>query len=169
MLSNKRVSPSRTYIAICNTTNFNGYRFRRFKLPQRYENDTERACWYFLNRLDQFSCIDGCYTAEEFSDLKDVEFQEPETDLERLLNSICGDVVKKLGRGSADYQIESVPPVVTINWAGHLFDERLQNQKTHFIHLKLNEIEFEIEAMRISEYICRHFAHQFEQLERQDD
>lgn len=71
---NKSVSPSRTYVAMCNKTNFDGYYFRRFKLPEesnlvtgvdRFENNSEIAASYFLNALDFTAAIEGCFTAED--------------------------------------------------------------------------------------------------------
>jgi len=71
-------SPSRTYIAMCNRSNFDGYYFRKFILPERnefdvpYDNNCGYASWYFLNVLDGFSCIEGCFAAENWDDLKTV-------------------------------------------------------------------------------------------------
>lgn len=73
---NKATSPSRTYVAMCSKTNFEGYYFCKFELPESMGNDTQAASWYFLNRLDLFSCIDGCITFEDFSNLKEVPNNE---------------------------------------------------------------------------------------------
>jgi hypothetical protein len=83
------VSPTRTYVAVCNKTNFDGHYFRKFTLPdkvadvpvfaQAYDachhirNDAEFASWYFLNVLDGFSCIDGCITFEDYQDFQEVK------------------------------------------------------------------------------------------------
>jgi hypothetical protein len=73
---NKSVSPSRRYVAMCSNTNFEGYRFKAFTLPERdpddgrdLENNSRTASWYFLNRLDFVACIDGCITEEDFKDV----------------------------------------------------------------------------------------------------
>jgi len=63
------VSPSRTYVAICGNTDFLGYYFRKFKLPEKYKNTAETASWYFLNVLDGFSCVCGCVAFEDYSNL----------------------------------------------------------------------------------------------------
>lgn len=75
---NKSVSPSRTYVAMCSGANFVGYRFKKFVLPKKdlglsgtenprnLENDSSTAAWYYLNRLDEFSFIDGCISFEDF-------------------------------------------------------------------------------------------------------
>lgn len=88
----KTPSPSRTYVAICNKTNFDGHYFRKFTLPNGLVDGTEHApgrfnlgaysqllanthvtaVWYFLNVLNSMACINGTYTWEEFSqELKD--------------------------------------------------------------------------------------------------
>lgn len=70
---NKAVSLSRTYVAMCSKSNFEGYYFRKFELPESIGNDTEAAAWYYLNRLDFFGCIDGCITFEDFCNLKEID------------------------------------------------------------------------------------------------
>lgn len=70
--SSKAVSPSRKYVAICIPFGAGGHYFRRFILPEEYENNAEIAAWYFLNRIDSFSCIEGVIPAEDMQDLKDV-------------------------------------------------------------------------------------------------
>lgn len=87
----KDPSPSRTYVAICNKTNFNGHYFRKFVLPKHgategyqddgvwvegsytpiYNNSNSMASWYFLNVLNFTACIDGVYSYEDFFGLKD--------------------------------------------------------------------------------------------------
>ncbi len=75
---NKSVSPSRTYMAMCSGPNFIGYRFKKFVLPETdsgplggdqrtLENDSLTASWYYLNRLDSFSFIDGSISFEDFA------------------------------------------------------------------------------------------------------
>lgn len=90
------VSPSRTYVAFCNNTNWDGHYFIRFVLPEKLEispfdlgftsqklasevqpayqpleNNAEVASWYFLNHLNSVACIEKCITAEDFSCLRD--------------------------------------------------------------------------------------------------
>lgn len=88
----KDPSPSGTYVAICNKTNFNGNFFRKFSLPKHgvtegyreddgvwvegsytplYNNSNSTACWYFLNILNFTVCINEVVSYEDFSDLKD--------------------------------------------------------------------------------------------------
>jgi hypothetical protein len=83
---NIAVSPSRTYIAMCNKGNFDGYYFRRFVLPEgmsagsgpeRFENSTTAAAWYFLNVLNFVACIDGCFPAEDLGPAADLVPLEP--------------------------------------------------------------------------------------------
>jgi len=70
------VSPSRWYVAICNKTNFDGYYFRKFYLPEKDEgvspyqtpltNNANIAAWYFLNRLNYEACLNSCCPLEDF-------------------------------------------------------------------------------------------------------
>lgn len=69
----KSVSPSRTYVAMCNNSNFVGFHFKKFVLPANYSNDSESASWYFLNHLDSFSCINGCFAIEDYNNLTDAK------------------------------------------------------------------------------------------------
>jgi hypothetical protein len=62
------VSPTRTYVAVCF---FKKYYFKKFHLPEPYDNNSSMAGWYFLNKLDFFSCIDNCYTFEDYSDIRE--------------------------------------------------------------------------------------------------
>lgn len=94
-----KVSPSATYVAMCNTTNFDAYYFVKFTLPtleefikqettvifrpisenekealahnakEKYRNDSEFATWYFLNRLDQAACTNDCFPFENYTDI----------------------------------------------------------------------------------------------------
>lgn len=77
---NTASSPSRCYVAMCNRSNFDGHYFKRFTLPAaddpavdglHYQNDTQFAAWWFLNRIDAVACIDGCLTAEDYEDLRE--------------------------------------------------------------------------------------------------
>ena len=74
---NKSVSPSRRYVAMCSKSNFDGYYFKSFTLPEQdpwamagqdvpLENTSSVASWYFLNRLDSVACIEGCMAEEDF-------------------------------------------------------------------------------------------------------
>lgn len=83
---NIATSPSRTYIAMCNKWNFDGYYFHRFVLPdgmsagsgpERFENSTTAAAWYFLNVLNFVACIDGCFPAEDLGPAADLVPLEP--------------------------------------------------------------------------------------------
>lgn len=58
---------------MCSKSGFEGYYFRKFELPALMGNNTEMAAWYFLNKLDFYSCIDGCITFEDYCDLKEVK------------------------------------------------------------------------------------------------
>jgi hypothetical protein len=80
---NKSSSPSRTYVAMCNNTNFDGYYFKKFVLPETnvqlwgdgpappLENSTRTATFYFLNWIDAVANIEGCMTAEDFANISD--------------------------------------------------------------------------------------------------
>lgn len=76
---NKSVSPSKTYVAMCSKPNFEGYYFRKFILPENMGNNTDMAAWYFLNVLDFCSCIDGCITFEDYSNIRPAR-EEPTTE-----------------------------------------------------------------------------------------
>lgn len=71
-LDSKSVSPSRQYVAMCNKTNFDGYYFRKFTLPEqttsghKLENNNRTASWYFLNVIDYIACIQGCIAYEDY-------------------------------------------------------------------------------------------------------
>jgi len=69
---NTSISPSRTYVAMCNNSDFNEYRFYKFHLPEsdcsvchnrcknptitkEIENGSDLALWYFINILDDDS------------------------------------------------------------------------------------------------------------------
>jgi len=69
---NVTISPSRRYVAVCVSMK-GGYYFRSFTLPMDHEiNNSEEAGWYFLNRLDHTAFIQGCFTWEDFSNLKEI-------------------------------------------------------------------------------------------------
>jgi len=102
-------SPSRTYVAICNLSNFNGKYFRKFILPKSCqtegyeenlgagdwvegsftpvnENTCARASWYFLNVLNFIACIDSCIPYEQYVDIKDQD----------ELNAKCREELSKM-------------------------------------------------------------------------
>ncbi len=69
----KVISPSRTYVAVCVKTNFDGNYFRRFVLPEELKhfgrpvvNNAAAAQHYFLNTLNFSACIEGCVSWEDF-------------------------------------------------------------------------------------------------------
>jgi hypothetical protein len=87
----KVVSKSRTYVAICVKTNFDGNYFRKFNLPVIdpwkdaweigiLENNASIASWYFLNRVSSSACIDGVVTWEDFQDCEDEATVQAEID-----------------------------------------------------------------------------------------
>jgi hypothetical protein len=57
-------SPTRTYVAMCNATNFDNFYFRVFMLPEEYDNNADRAAWYFLNRINFVACLSACFPFE---------------------------------------------------------------------------------------------------------
>lgn len=67
----KAPSPSRTYVAVCNNSNFEGHYFKKFVLPEIEENTLVHACWYFLNKVDFTACIDMIITWEDYTNLTD--------------------------------------------------------------------------------------------------
>lgn len=78
---NQSVSVNRRYVAVCSKSNFNGYYFRSFTLPESdpldgrcYENTSRQASWYFLNRLDAVACIEGCFAEEDFQTVSEVSW-----------------------------------------------------------------------------------------------
>lgn len=72
-------SPSRTYVAICNTSRFDGHYLRQFILPETHEslqpehNDTEVAAWFFMNHIDPVACVGKVITREAMDTLKVVQ------------------------------------------------------------------------------------------------
>ena len=91
---NKTVSPSRTYVAMCSKTNFEGYYFRKFELPEKMINNTDQASWYFLNKLDFCSCIDGCITVEDYLNIKDADILEVSKQSKTKQNVVIGRIVR---------------------------------------------------------------------------
>ena len=66
MAEKNMVSESRTYVAMCNKSSFDGFHFKKFVLPEGYDNNADMAGWYFLNRLDFDSCLHTCFPAENW-------------------------------------------------------------------------------------------------------
>lgn len=66
---NNSSSPSRTYVMMCDKPRFDGYYFRKFKLPEtdkkgkQYSNDSVTASWYFQDRFKAHG--PGCFAAED--------------------------------------------------------------------------------------------------------
>lgn len=61
------MSETRTYVAICNKTNFDGFYLKKFTLPENVENSREFARWYFLNELNFLACLEKILTIEELN------------------------------------------------------------------------------------------------------
>ena len=71
MQKEKKPSPSRTYVAMCNTASFKHFYFKKFTLPDGEENTTNHACWYFLNRLNLMACVEMCMPYEDYVNFTD--------------------------------------------------------------------------------------------------
>lgn len=76
------VSPSRTYVAMCNRSRFDGFYFKQFALPASYtegrtevplDNNATTAAWYFLNKLNWIACLERSLTVEDYRDFMDME------------------------------------------------------------------------------------------------
>lgn len=65
-------SPTRKYVVMCNKTNFDGFYFRTFTLPPGWRNNQDVACWFFLNRLNSFACVETCMTWEDYQSLTEI-------------------------------------------------------------------------------------------------
>jgi hypothetical protein len=63
----KKPDPNRTYIAMCNKANFDGYYFKKFTLPDSEKNTVNHAGWYFLNIVDGVACLERTISWEDFS------------------------------------------------------------------------------------------------------
>jgi hypothetical protein len=61
--SKKKLSPSRTYMAMLNNADFSGYYFIRFTIPACYE-DVEPD-WYFLHQTSIAGCLEVCFAIED--------------------------------------------------------------------------------------------------------
>jgi len=82
----KIISISRQYVAICPTGNFDNYYCRQFKLPEEYENNSRQASWYFLNKLDFFSCVELVIPLEAY--MNKVILLKKQSILKRSMNSL---------------------------------------------------------------------------------
>lgn len=94
-------SPSRTYVAICCNTNFDGHYFRKFNLPTHFvegwetdgagtgtwaegsyshilPNKASAASWYFLNKLNFVACILYAIPYEQYTNLIDQDEKNEE-------------------------------------------------------------------------------------------
>jgi len=67
----KTPSPTRTYVAVCNSGDFTSRYFRKFTLPEKTENTINFAAWYFLNRVNLTACIDFVMPYEDYLDITD--------------------------------------------------------------------------------------------------
>ena len=87
----KSPSPTRTYVAMCNTGDFKAFYFRKFTLPEISDQSETRAQqaeslgldpkdpffantiafaqWYYLNKINFVSCIERVFAWEDYIDL----------------------------------------------------------------------------------------------------
>lgn len=74
-------SPSRTYVAMCCKPNFNGFYFKKFVLPESFEqNQVGSAIGYFLEQ-DEFAHVDKILTIEDYQSITELEVLEVNDDL----------------------------------------------------------------------------------------
>lgn len=64
-------SPSRTYVIPLEINNFQNLKFKKFVLPEQYENTCGTATWYFYNRLDGFSCGYSAFAFEDYQNISE--------------------------------------------------------------------------------------------------
>ena len=57
------------YVAICNTTNFDGHYIKVFEMEDLPENEGVSASWYFLNVVDFVACVEFVLPLELFKEL----------------------------------------------------------------------------------------------------
>ena len=92
-------SLSRTYVALCCKTNFNGLYLKKFKLPDKEKNNINNASWYFLNRFDFTACIDRVITFEDYNNISETETKCPKlTALKRRIKMFLRNFEKMLIR-----------------------------------------------------------------------
>lgn len=66
-------SPSKTYVAICIDSDGKHY-MKKFVLPEEFKsNDSNDACWFFLNVLDQQAWCIGCITFEDYQNIEEIK------------------------------------------------------------------------------------------------
>jgi hypothetical protein len=74
MITELKPSPSRTYVSIMyKGSGFDTLCFRKFKLPEEYDNTVSKAQWYYYNKLDLFGCGKEVIPFEMYSDLSEVK------------------------------------------------------------------------------------------------
>jgi len=88
----KAPSPSRTYVACCNKSDFSGYYFKKFYLPTKitwpfdedefFENSPASASWFFLNRLNYHACIEFVMAWEDY---QNIDLEGPDKALDGTL------------------------------------------------------------------------------------
>jgi hypothetical protein len=78
-----RYNKAGKYVAICNTTSFNGHYTKIFEYPQSFIDEwnlTDQtrgipapdASWYFLNRIDFVACLEAVYPIEIFEIIPEI-------------------------------------------------------------------------------------------------
>lgn len=67
------ISPTRRYVAQCYKSNFDGYYFRSFTLPDTWDNNATWALYYYMNELDFVGCVEVVFPLEDYSDIKEKE------------------------------------------------------------------------------------------------
>lgn len=73
MQRQKKLSPTNRYVAMCDKSDFSGFYFKRFTIPQEYVDQGVSPSWYFLNRLNFVACVKEIITQEDFDDISDQE------------------------------------------------------------------------------------------------
>lgn len=110
------VSPTRRYVAICWAVSpvdfkYRGFRFQRFALPEvdpmdleyHLENSSATAEWYYLNRLDSVSAIQGCVAAEDVEGMTDrASFQEQWAAADKLATKMAEERKERLAKEAND-------------------------------------------------------------------
>ena len=66
------ISPTRRYVAQCYKSNFDGFYFRSFSLPEQYDNNASAALGYYMQELDFLSCVDVVFPLEDTTNIKEV-------------------------------------------------------------------------------------------------
>jgi len=115
---NQSVSPSRTYVALCSKLTregYSGYNLKKFVLPKRdlemiLDNNSGTASWYYLNRLDSFSYIEGCISYE---DLEKVLEPNPDNRIRPVFQlsearSLLGSIREELRNGQISEIVDDI-------------------------------------------------------------